>query len=91
MEDKKNQDKIRARASRTQIWQGEVVRQLDFDCVCHVKTVWTVVKGNAKAISMLQDPLLTIATKEIYSEGKTRAEALTSSRIDDDSLSMSYL
>lgn len=56
-----------------------MVRQLDFDCVAHVKTVWTVVKGNSKAITMLQDPLLTIATKEIYTEGKTRAEALTKS------------
>eukprot|EP00434_Breviolum_minutum_P017224 symbB.v1.2.015204.t1/scaffold1129.1/size136302/12 len=55
--------------------KGEVVRQLDFDCVGSVKTVWSVVKGNAKALAMLQDPLLTIATKEIYTEGKTRAEA----------------
>jgi len=54
--------------------KGEVVRQLDFDCVGSVKTVWSVVKGNAKALAMLQDPLLTIATKEIYTEGKTRAE-----------------
>jgi len=54
--------------------KGEVVRQLDFSCVGSVKTVWSVVKGNAKALAMLQDPLLTIATKEIYTEGKTRAE-----------------
>ncbi|CAJ1344561.1 unnamed protein product [Effrenium voratum] len=45
-----------------------------------VKTVWSLVKGNAKALAMLQDPLLTIATKEIYTEGKSRAEVSQESK-----------
>mmetsp|Transcript_77621 Transcript_77621/g.186185 ORF Transcript_77621/g.186185 Transcript_77621/m.186185 type:complete len:611 (+) Transcript_77621:43-1875(+) len=60
--------------------KGEVARQLDFDCVGPVKTVWSLVKGNAKALAMLQDPLLTIATKEIYTEGKSRAEVSQESK-----------
>lgn len=60
--------------------KGEVVRQLEFDCVGSVKTVWTVVKGNGRAVQMLQDPLLTIATKEIYTDGKSRAEVAQESK-----------
>eukprot|EP00913_Durusdinium_trenchii_P026195 g24575.t1 len=60
--------------------KAQVVRQLEFDCVGSVKTVWTVVKGNGRAVQMLQDPLLTIATKEIYTDGKSRAEVAQESK-----------
>lgn len=60
--------------------KGEVERQLDFNCVGSVKTVWSVAKGNPKALAMLQDPLLTIATKEIYTDGKSRAEVALESK-----------
>eukprot|EP00931_Biecheleriopsis_adriatica_P073992 TRINITY_DN48181_c0_g1_i1.p1 TRINITY_DN48181_c0_g1~~TRINITY_DN48181_c0_g1_i1.p1 ORF type:complete len:623 (+),score=153.15 TRINITY_DN48181_c0_g1_i1:64-1869(+) len=60
--------------------KGEVARQLDFECVGPVKTVWSVVNGNSRAAEMLQDPLLTVATKEIYSDGKTREEIAAESR-----------
>lgn len=60
--------------------KGEVSRQLDFDCVAPVKTVWSFVKGHQKGMALLQDPLLTIATKEIYTEGKSRAEIAAESK-----------
>jgi len=66
--------------------KGEVTRQLDFECVGSVKTVWSLVQNRGSGLAMLRDPLLTKATKEIYSVGKTRAEIAAESKEKSDAL-----
>lgn len=66
--------------------KGEVTRQLDFDCVGPVKTVWSLVKDKPNGLKLLQDPLLTRATREIYTEGKTRAEISAESKEKSEAL-----
>jgi hypothetical protein len=46
---------------------------LNFSCVKPIKTVYTVLKEH-DADDLLRDDLITIATKEIKSEGKSRRE-----------------
>ncbi|KAF5359032.1 hypothetical protein D9758_004898 [Tetrapyrgos nigripes] len=46
---------------------------LGFDCVRPIKTVHTLLKEH-NALDMLRDDLITVATKEIYSEGRSRRE-----------------
>ena len=46
---------------------------LGFSCVIPIKTVYSVLEeGNA--VDLLRDDLITIATKEIYSDGRSRRE-----------------
>jgi hypothetical protein len=49
----------------------EVRDLLNFSCVKPIKTVFSVL-DEYEAIDLLRDDLVTVATKEIYSEGRTR-------------------
>ncbi|TFK43820.1 hypothetical protein BDQ12DRAFT_196450 [Crucibulum laeve] len=51
----------------------EVKDLLSFSCVKPIKTVYTVLEEH-DAISLLRDDLVTVATKEIYSEGRPRRD-----------------
>ena len=46
---------------------------LNFSCVKPIRTVYTVLV-EAEALDLLRDDLITIATQEIYSEGRSRRE-----------------
>lgn len=46
---------------------------LNFSCVKPIKTVYTVLEEH-NAVDLLRDDLITVATKEIYSEGRSRRE-----------------
>lgn len=46
---------------------------LNFSCVRPIKTVFSILEA-ADAIALLRDDLVSIATKEIYSEGRSRRE-----------------
>jgi hypothetical protein len=46
---------------------------LNFSCVGPIKTVYSVLEEH-DAVDLLRDDLITVATKEIYSEGRTRRE-----------------
>ncbi|KAH6914775.1 hypothetical protein BKA70DRAFT_1510291 [Coprinopsis sp. MPI-PUGE-AT-0042] len=46
---------------------------LNFSCVMPIKTVYSVLEEH-DAVDMLRDDLITIATKEIYSEGRPRRD-----------------
>ncbi|PFH51346.1 hypothetical protein AMATHDRAFT_59428 [Amanita thiersii Skay4041] len=51
----------------------EVKELLSFSCVKPIKTVYTILEEH-NALDLLRDDLITIATKEIYSEGRSRRE-----------------
>ncbi len=51
----------------------EVKDLLSFTCVKPIKTVFTVLEEH-DALDLLRDDLVSIATKEIYSEGRSRRE-----------------
>lgn len=51
----------------------EVKDLLGFSCVKPIKTVYTVLEEGG-ALEILRDDLITVATKEIYSEGRNRRE-----------------
>ncbi|KAF8514819.1 hypothetical protein BU17DRAFT_94076 [Hysterangium stoloniferum] len=51
----------------------EVKNLLDFSCVRPIKTVYSILEEH-DALGVLKDDLITVATQEIYSEGKTRRE-----------------
>lgn len=55
--------------------KDEVIRAVEFECVAPVRTVLTMIheKGQ-QAVNLIRDPLLQIATKEIYEAGKSREE-----------------
>jgi hypothetical protein len=55
--------------------KDEVVRLVEFECVAPVRTVFTLVaeKGQ-RGVAVLRDPLLNVATREIYTGSKTRQE-----------------
>ncbi|KAF8076739.1 hypothetical protein FPV67DRAFT_1472507, partial [Lyophyllum atratum] len=46
---------------------------LSFSCIRPIKTVYAILEGH-DAIDLLRDDLITIATKEIYSEGRPRRD-----------------
>lgn len=46
---------------------------LNFSCVKEIKTVYSVL-DKCDALDLLRDDLITAATKEIYSEGRSRRE-----------------
>ncbi|CAK9066413.1 unnamed protein product, partial [Durusdinium trenchii] len=52
----------------------EVRDLLEFDIVSPVRSVWDVLKRSPKGCELLEDPQLKIATMEIMSEGKGRAQ-----------------
>ncbi|TFK25939.1 hypothetical protein FA15DRAFT_667930 [Coprinopsis marcescibilis] len=52
---------------------SEVKDMLSFSCVKPIKTVYSVLEEH-DALDLLRDDLITIATKEIYSEGRNRRE-----------------
>lgn len=54
--------------------KAEVVRAIEFECVAPVRTVASLVQQKKKGTELMRDPLLAVATREIYSESKTRAE-----------------
>ncbi|KZP06726.1 hypothetical protein FIBSPDRAFT_763913 [Athelia psychrophila] len=51
----------------------EVTDMLNFSCVKEIKTVYSVL-DKCDALDLLRDDLITAATKEIYSEGRSRRE-----------------
>jgi serine/threonine protein kinase len=59
--------------------KSEVVRAVEFECVSPVQTVWSMCQAKAKGAELLRDPLLSVATREIYSEGKTREQVAAES------------
>lgn len=46
---------------------------MSFSCVMPIKTVYSVLEEH-DAIELLRDDLVTVATKEIYSEGRSRRD-----------------
>lgn len=53
----------------------EVIGLLNgMECVGSMKTVWSLLSGRDNGNAFLEDPLLDLATREIYSEGRTREE-----------------
>ena len=46
---------------------------LNFSCVKPIKTIYTILEQH-NAVDLLRDDLITVATKEIYSEGRSRRE-----------------
>ncbi|KXN92353.1 UPF0652 protein [Leucoagaricus sp. SymC.cos] len=52
---------------------SDVKDLLNFSCVCPIKTIHLVLEKH-DAVDLLRDDLITVATKEIYSEGRTRRE-----------------
>jgi len=54
--------------------KDDVARAVGFECVVPVKSVATLVAMKQRGQELLNDPLLTTATGEIYESGKTRAE-----------------
>ncbi|PPQ75909.1 hypothetical protein CVT26_000174, partial [Gymnopilus dilepis] len=51
----------------------EVKELLNFSCVKPIKTVYSVLEAH-DALGLLRDDLITVATKEIYSEGRPRRD-----------------
>ncbi|KAF4619379.1 hypothetical protein D9613_004976 [Agrocybe pediades] len=51
----------------------EVKELLNFSCVSPIKTVYSVLEEH-NVLDLLRDDLITIATKEIYSEGRSRRD-----------------
>ncbi|KAF8914262.1 hypothetical protein CPB84DRAFT_1840989 [Gymnopilus junonius] len=51
----------------------EVKDLLNFSCVKPIKTVYSILESH-DALGLLRDDLITIATKEIYSEGRPRRD-----------------
>lgn len=66
--------------------KAEVVRQIGFECVGSVRTVKSLLKNKPKGAALIQDPLLAAATREIYTEGKSRAEIDAETRAKSDAL-----
>mmetsp|Transcript_116939 Transcript_116939/g.330889 ORF Transcript_116939/g.330889 Transcript_116939/m.330889 type:complete len:616 (+) Transcript_116939:106-1953(+) len=56
--------------------KADVARFVEFECVAPVKTVSRMVQAKQGGAELLQDPLLNVATREIYDEGRSRAEVL---------------
>ena len=52
---------------------SDVKDLLNFSCVKPIKTVYTVLE-EAEAIDLLREDMITVATKEIYSEGRARRD-----------------
>ncbi|KAL6309843.1 hypothetical protein BKA93DRAFT_287175 [Sparassis latifolia] len=51
----------------------EVKELLNFSCVKPIQSVYTIIEAH-HAVDLLRDDLVVIATKEIYSEGRTRRD-----------------
>ncbi|CAL1700387.1 unnamed protein product [Somion occarium] len=51
----------------------EVIDMLGFSCVQPIRTVYTVLEEQ-NALDLLREDLVSVATKEIYSEGRTRRD-----------------
>ena len=51
----------------------EVKKMLNFSCIKPIETVYTVLERHG-VVDVLRDNLVTIATGEIYSEGRSRRE-----------------
>ena len=51
----------------------EVKKMLNFSCIKPIETVYTVIERHG-VVDVLRDNLVTIATGEIYSEGRSRRE-----------------
>lgn len=55
--------------------KDEVVRQVEFECVAPVRTVLTLLQEkNQRGVDLLRDPLLQVATREIYTGSKSRED-----------------
>lgn len=54
--------------------KSEVARAIEFECVAPVKTVWTLIQEKKQGADLLRDPLLATATREVYTDGKSRAD-----------------
>jgi len=53
--------------------KDEVVRAVEFECVAPVRTVATLVQEKGqRGLDLVRDPLLQVATREIYEHDKTR-------------------
>ncbi|KAG6850643.1 hypothetical protein H0H93_010835 [Arthromyces matolae] len=63
----------RSQAQQQDSQSPEVKDLLNFSCVRPIKTVYTVLEEH-HAVDLLRDDLVTIATKEIYSEGRSRRD-----------------
>jgi len=66
--------------------KSDVMRVTDFECVAPVKTVWTMVQAKQRGMDLLRDPLLLTATREIYSDGRSRAEVQAEAKEKTDAL-----
>lgn len=66
--------------------KAEVVRQIGFECNAPVRTVWSLLKNKHNGAALMKDPLLVTATREIYTESKSRAEILSETREKSDAL-----
>jgi len=52
--------------------KDEVARTVGFECVDPVSTVWSFLKAKRRGADLLRDPLLIVATREVYEVGRTR-------------------
>lgn len=66
--------------------KADVARAVEFECVTPVRTVWSLVQQKKKGVELLKDPLLNVATREIYTEGKSRSEVAAEAREKSDAL-----
>lgn len=66
--------------------KAEVIRSIEFECVAPVRSVLTMVQEKTRGVDLLRDPLLRVATREIYTEGKSRAEVAAEVREKNEAL-----
>lgn len=66
--------------------KAEVIRGVEFECVAPVRTVLTMVQEKKRGLDLVRDPLLRTATREIYTEGKSRSEVAAEVREKNEAL-----
>merc|ERR1719221_393677 len=54
--------------------KDEVIRAIDFECVAPMRSVHTMLMEKRGAADLAKDPLLFVATREVYEGSKSRAE-----------------
>eukprot|EP00929_Paragymnodinium_shiwhaense_P118939 TRINITY_DN90839_c0_g1_i1.p1 TRINITY_DN90839_c0_g1~~TRINITY_DN90839_c0_g1_i1.p1 ORF type:complete len:631 (+),score=167.94 TRINITY_DN90839_c0_g1_i1:103-1995(+) len=67
--------------------KDEVARCVGFECVDGVRTVASFLRVKRRGAELLRDPLLLVATQEVYEDGKTREEVQAEVRRKNEALS----
>jgi len=66
--------------------KSEVARAVGFQCVAPVKTVHSTLSSKKLGQQLLEDPLLLVATREVYESGRDRAEVAAEVKEKTDAL-----